>query len=104
MVGKVSFGCLINWDFFVLGNFSSLQRMTDLQQEAAFARRKRRKAAGGKRKGAFPPSPSCPCEAERAAAMSGGSGCRGLLELPQIRRYGSFAGCTAAAEAGENAA
>ena len=57
-------------------------RATVPQWVAAFARRKRRKAAGGKSTWTFPRTPSCFLAAVRAAAMRGGSGCRGFSEFP----------------------
>ena len=51
--------------------------------EAAFARRKRRKAAVGNRKWTIPPGPPlAPMRCIKRLHMFGGSGCRGLLELP----------------------
>ena len=58
------------------GNEKGLRRknvyMCDMSEserkEAAFARRKRRKAAGGKQTGAFPWTPSCPYAVRKAAA------------------------------------
>ena len=54
------------------------------RQRAAFARRKRRKAAGGKAMtDAFPRTPVVHCNAMECGCIQGGSGCRGSLGTTQ---------------------
>ena len=54
--------------------------------EAAFARRKRRKAAGAESKSDSPRTPAPSLFVGRAAATRGGSGCRGSPEFPLKRK------------------
>ena len=73
---KSVFVCSTNWDLSVL------QGSILLEQEAAFARRKRRKAAGGKPTWAFPRTPSCPFELVERLLCGAALVAQGCSEFP----------------------